>query len=108
MEEARESGMEEAAFEVWRRHLRTLVFEQIIIQNAFLVQMSAGRLSVDEAERAIIGGLDENLAQADVLFGALLKGPAPTALYRDEVKTVLDQMKEHVSQFATYLRERDF
>jgi hypothetical protein len=100
--------MEEADSEVWRRHLRTVVFEQIVIQNAFLVQMSAGRLSVDEAERAIIGGLDANLAQADALFGALLKEPALTALFGDEVKTVLDQIKERVSQFATYLRERDF
>ena len=100
--------MEEADSEVWRRHLRTLVFEQIVIQNAFLIQMSAGRLSVDEAERAIIAGLDANLAQADALFGALLKEPALTALYGDEVKTVLDQIKERVSQFATYLRERDF
>jgi|GraSoi2013_115cm_1033766.scaffolds.fasta_scaffold616235_1 hypothetical protein len=48
--------MEEADFEVWRPHLRTLVFEQIVIQNAFLIQMSAGRLSVDEAERAINRG----------------------------------------------------
>jgi hypothetical protein len=100
--------MEEADSEVWRRHLRTLVFEQIVIQNAFLIQMSAGRLSVEEAERAIIAGLDANLAQADALFGALLKEPAPTALYGDEVKKVLDQIKERVSQFATYLRERDF
>ena len=100
--------MEEADFEVWRPHLRTLVFEQIVIQNAFLIQMSAGRLSVDEAERAIIGGLDANLAQADALFGALPKEPALTALYGDEVKTVLDQIKERVSQLATYLRERDF
>jgi hypothetical protein len=100
--------MEEADSEVRRRHLRTLVFEQIVIQNAFLIQMSAGRLSVDEAERAIIAGLDANLAQADALFGALLKEPALTALYGDEVKTVLDQIKERVSQFATYLRERDF
>ena len=100
--------MEEADSEVWRRHLRTLVFEQIVIQNAFLIQMSAGRLSVEEAERAIIAGLDANLAQADALFGALVRGPALTALYGDELKTVLDQIKERVSQFATYLRERDF
>ena len=100
--------MEEADSEVWRRHLRTLVFEQIVIQNAFLIQMSAGHLSVDEAERAIIAGLDADLAQADALFGALVKEPALTALYGDEVKTVLDQIKERVSQFATYLRERDF
>jgi hypothetical protein len=97
--------MEEADSEVWRRNLRTLVFEQMIIQNAFLVRMSAGHLSVDEAERSIIQGLDANLAQADMLFGSLLKEPAPTG---DEVKTVLDQIKERVSQFATYLRERDF
>jgi hypothetical protein len=100
--------MEEADSEVWRRHLRTLVFEQIVIQNAFLIQMSAGRLSVDEAERAIIEGLDANLAQADALFSALLKEPALTARYGDEVKTVVDQIKERVSQFAMYLRERDF
>jgi hypothetical protein len=100
--------MDEADLARWRDRLRISFFEQMIIQHAFLVEMSTGRLSLDEAEQSIMGGLDETLAQSEALFGAFLKDPALTVLYGDEVKTVADQIKERVSLFATYLRERDF
>jgi hypothetical protein len=78
--------MEEAEFEVWRRHLRQVFYEQLVIQNAFAVQLLAGRLSVDEAEQLIKEGLDVTSARSDALFGELLRDPALTALYADEVK----------------------
>ena len=47
-------------------------FEQLVIQNAFSVQLLAGRLSVDEAEQSIKEGLDVTSARSDALFGDLL------------------------------------
>jgi hypothetical protein len=99
--------MEEADFAVWRRHLRQVFFEQLVIQNAFSVQLLAGRLSVDEAEQSIKEGLDVTSARSDALFGDLLRDPALTALYADEVKGVLDQIKERVAHYASHLRESD-
>ena len=62
---------------------------------------------VDEAEQSIKEGLDVTSARSDALFGDLLRDPALTALYADEVKGVLDQIKVRVAHYANHLRESD-
>jgi hypothetical protein len=96
--------MEEAEFVEWRKRIRATIFESLVIQNAFLTQMSAGHLSVDEAENAILQGLDALTQRSDALWGAMLQDPALTGLYADEVKGVVEQIKELVRYNGQHMR----
>jgi hypothetical protein len=96
--------MEEAEFVEWRKRIRTTIFETLVIQNAFLMQMSLGQTSVDQAEQAILEGLDGLTQRSDALWGAMLKDPALTGLYSDEVKGVIDQIKELVRFLGAHYR----
>ena len=99
----------EEQLEKWRDELRRYFFEQMIVQNAFSLLLTSGRgVSVDEAEQAILEGLDTSLAAADKTFGDLLKEPSLTALYTEEIKRVLDEIKERVSEYAKMIRRKGF
>jgi hypothetical protein len=79
---------------------RTTLVELVALQTALVVRWSALALSIEDSRENLKGWLDDISASLDRAFGERLRDPALSALYADEIKEIVEDMKKQIDKFA--------
>jgi hypothetical protein len=93
--------MDEAALEAFRLRFRVTLLERLVLKTAFAAPVIARALSAKESRDVLVGWLESNSAVADQAYGEFFQDPALTALYSDEVRSLVDNMIAIVDQLYT-------
>jgi hypothetical protein len=92
--------MDQKALEDFRVRYRLLLLEQLVLRHALLEPAIHRRLPIRESATELKGWLEKNSALADRAYGAALADPALAALYADEAKEIVEEMKKDADQIA--------
>jgi len=92
--------MDASEIAAFRQRYKIALIERLALQTAFVVRVTAGRLSPEEARKNIKEWLDHNTEIADKAYGEHFRDPALSALYADEVKEIIEEMKTIVDGLA--------
>jgi hypothetical protein len=84
--------MDEATLEAFRLRFRVTLLEQLVLKTAFAAPVIARRLSAKESRDVLVGWLELNSKEADQAYGEYFQDPSLTALYSDEVRSIVDKM----------------
>jgi len=84
----------------FRERVRHRLVERLVLQTALLVRRSALGLSSQEAAANLKGWLEGNSEAVDRIYGEHFRDPALSALYADEVREIIDELKAEVDQMA--------
>jgi hypothetical protein len=84
----------------FRDGMRQNIVERLALQTALAVRMSVLGLSAQESCENLKGWLDHNSAVADQAYGSHFRDPALSALYADEVREIVDEMKAEVDKMG--------
>jgi|SRR5579871_355363 len=98
--------MDEAQIDQFRREARMMLVERIALRALLLAPVAGRALSIEDSAEALEGWLDVNREVADRAYGEHLKDPAMAALFSDEMKAVIDDMKAVVRQMADEWKAR--
>lgn len=96
--------MDESEIANFRLRFRLAVIEELVLKNAFGMNLLILRLSIDKASEALKESLDGYSALADRAYGQHFQDPALSALYADEVKEVIEDMKKAVDKMAATMK----
>jgi hypothetical protein len=96
-------GQEE--IEAFRMRYRVALIERIALKNALSTLLLDGLLSIEESRDLLKSWLGASSAIADRAYGEHFRDPAQTALYADEVKEIIDNMKSIVDSLAIGLQK---
>lgn len=98
--------MEPESIERYRARLRVSIFELLVLRHALLEPVLNGYLSIEESQKALELFLDQNSSVADSAFGSRFPDdPAMTALYADETKELIEEIKSKVRRLAEASKE---
>jgi hypothetical protein len=98
-----ESGakiMAESDLAEFRDRFRFWVVERLALKFALGGPVFFAGLSIEESSDSLKGWLDLNSSQADHAYGSHFRDPALTALYADEVKEVIEDLKKGVDEIT--------
>jgi hypothetical protein len=95
--------MDETEIVAFRERFRQELIERLVLKNAFAAPLLIGALSIEQCRNALKGWLDDNSSIADQSFGKHFHDPALTALYADEVKEIVNDLKKKIDKLATEL-----
>src|SRR6266446_846349 len=84
--------MDDATLEAFRLRFRVTLLENLVLKTAFAAPVIARRLSAKESHGVLVGWLERNSAEADQAYGEYFQDPSLTALYSDEVRSIVDKM----------------
>jgi hypothetical protein len=90
--------MDDATLEAFRLRFRVTLLERLVLKTAFAAPVIARRLSAKQSRDVLVGSLESNSAEADQAYGEFFQDPSLTALYSDEVRSIVDKMIEIVDQ----------
>lgn len=96
--------MAESDVQEFRERFRLWIIERLVLKFAFGTPVLAGAMSIEESEDALKEWLDLNSARADETYGSHFGDPGLAALYGDEVKEVIDDMKTVVEGIAQEMK----
>lgn len=86
----------------FRERSRRLLIERLVLQTALLVRRSGMGLSFRESAENLKGWLDGNSDAIDRIYGEHFRDPALSALYADEVREVIDELKGQVDKMVEH------
>jgi hypothetical protein len=84
----------------FRERVRLMLIERLVLQTALLARQSVWGLSVSLSAENLKGWLDANSEAVDRIYGEHFRDPALSALYADEVREIVDEMKAQVDSIA--------
>lgn len=98
--------MNRADVEAFRTRVRVSLIERLVLKIAFQEPVLNHQLSGQESREVLIEWLESNSTAADSAYGAHFRGDAAqAALYADELKEIVDQMKKTVNECFESWRE---
>ena len=97
--------MAQSDVEAFRDRFRLWTIERLALKFALGGPVFFGGISIEESTDHLKAWLDLNSAQADSAYGAHFRDPALVALYADEVKEVIEDMKKGVDEIAEGMRK---
>ena len=80
--------------------LRKTIIETLVLRNALIEPVLAGRLSVAQSEAALLDWLDSQSKIVDRAYGRHFREPAMMALYTDSALEEIDDLKRVVKNLA--------
>jgi hypothetical protein len=86
-----------AAFRDRSRHR---LIERLVLQTALLARNSVLGLSVRLSGESLKGWLDANSEAVDQIYGEFFRDPALSALYADEIREIVDDLKRQVDSMV--------
>lgn len=89
----------------FRARFRFWVVERLALKFALGAPVFFAGLSIEESSDSLKGWLDLNSSRADAAYGEHFHDPALTALYADEVKEVIEDMKRGVNEIAEDMKK---
>jgi hypothetical protein len=92
--------MDQTDVEAFRDRFRLWVIERLALKFALGGPVFFAGLSIEESSDSLKGWLDLNSSRADQSYGSHFRDPALAALYADEVKEVIEDMKKGVDEIA--------
>lgn len=90
----------------FRREFRISMIERLVIKTAFGVPVLAGGAPAQQSGDALKEWLDLNSQKADEAYGAHFHDPALSALYADEAKEVIEDMKKIVDGLVSEMKRK--
>lgn len=96
--------MGENELQIFRLQWRVNIIERLVFRNELSTAVLERHLSLQESTQALLDWLDINSAQADVGYGKRLRDPAMVALFVDEVKEAVEEMKTAVGKISEELQ----
>ena len=84
----------------FRNRVHFEIVERLTLQTALVVRASILGLSMQESRDRLKDWLEHNSVLADQVFGVHFGDPAQSALYADEVREIVDNLKAKVDKMA--------
>jgi len=81
----------------YRERMRLRLIEQLVLQTALISPIESRELTVSQSQQRLERWLESNAARLDEVLGAHFREPSQTALYAEEVREMVDEMKEFVA-----------
>jgi hypothetical protein len=97
--------MEPSDIAAFRERFRISLIELLALKNAFATPLLIEGKSIDESRDIVKEWLDRASATADQAYGQHFQEPGMVALYADEVKEVVENMKAQVDKIAERMKE---
>ena len=88
----------------FRLRYRAQIVENMALKAMLLISF-LNRKSLSESQTDLKDWLDKCSETADQAYGAHFRDPAIMALYADEVKAVVEEMKYEVDKMVTEIKE---
>ena len=92
--------MSEADVADFRARFRLWLIERLALKFALGGPVFFGGISIEQSGAALKDWLDLNSSTIDAAYGARFRDPAMAALYADEAKEVVEDLKRGVDEIA--------
>jgi hypothetical protein len=89
----------------YRTRMTVLFLHRLVLRTVLLGPVLQKALSIEESRDSLKDWLDQNSAISDQAYGEHFQDAALTALYADEVKDVIEKMKEDVDSLAAEVQK---
>ena len=96
--------MTEAELQLFRDRCRLFLIERLCLAQALSEPVLSGKWSAEQSRKLLGSWLEEQSKKADKLFGTHFREPALTALYGDEMREVVEEMKKVIDDATDILK----